>query len=89
MKQDDDMDARRSGAYARQPIDETVDPPGDPVTAGLQRLFAAVAEEPIPDEFLTLLDEIDKRAAELPAERKGDMPRGDMPGGDSQTGEAQ
>lgn len=89
MKQDDDMDARRTGALARQPIEDTGEPPGDPVTAGLQRLFAAVAEEPIPDEFLTLLDEIDKRAGELPAARKEDMPRGDMPGGDSQTGEAQ
>lgn len=67
MKQDDDMDARRTGAYARQPISETPEPPGDPVTAGLQRLFAAVAEEPIPSEFLSLLDEIEKRAAELPA----------------------
>ena len=66
MKQDDDMDARRTGAYARQPIGETPDPPGDPVTAGLQRLFAAVAEEPIPDEFLALLDEIEKRAADVP-----------------------
>nr|WP_310522988.1 NepR family anti-sigma factor [Polymorphobacter sp.] len=36
---------------------------GDPVTAGLQRLFASIADEPIPEDFLRLLDEIEARAA--------------------------
>ena len=31
----------------------------DPVTAGLKQLFAAVESEPIPDDFMRLLDEID------------------------------
>lgn len=59
MKQDDAMDAgmehnalRREAPVAGKP---------DPVTTGLQRLFAAIADEPIPDEFLKLLDEIDSR----------------------------
>lgn len=36
----------------------------DAVTTGLQKLFAAIAEEPIPDDFLRLLDEIDARDQE-------------------------
>lgn len=31
----------------------------DPVTAGLKQMFAAIADEPIPDDFLRLLDEIE------------------------------
>ncbi len=31
----------------------------DSIAIGLQRLFASVAEEPIPDEFLELLNRID------------------------------
>ena len=31
----------------------------DSVTAGLQRMFASIADEPIPDDFLRLLDSID------------------------------
>ncbi len=38
---------------------------GDSVTSGLQRMFAAIADEPIPDEFFRLLDAID-------AQRKDD-----------------
>ena len=34
----------------------------DPVTTGLQQLFAAIADEPIPDDFLKLLDEIEARS---------------------------
>ena len=42
---------------------------GDPVTAGLQQMFAAVAAEPIPDDFMRLLDEIEAGLAKGP---KGD-----------------
>jgi hypothetical protein len=31
----------------------------DPITVGLQHLFAAVIEEPIPDDFMALLDRIE------------------------------
>lgn len=34
-------------------------PGSDPVTAGLRQMFAAIADEPIPDDFLRLLDEIE------------------------------
>ena len=34
----------------------------DAVTTGLQQLFASIAEEPIPDDFLKLLDEIEARS---------------------------
>lgn len=34
----------------------------DPVTAGLQQLFASIEDEPIPDDFLRLLDEIEARS---------------------------
>lgn len=43
-------------------------PPPDIVTTGLRQLFASVAEEPIPDDFLRLLDEIDASAAGSPKE---------------------
>lgn len=31
----------------------------DPIAIGLQHLFASVADEPVPDEFLKLLDRIE------------------------------
>ena len=31
----------------------------DPIAASLQQLFAPIAAEPIPDEFMALLDRID------------------------------
>lgn len=33
----------------------------DPIAIGLQQLFATVADEPVPAEFLDLLDRIDAR----------------------------
>ncbi|KPF64163.1 hypothetical protein IP88_13940 [alpha proteobacterium AAP81b] len=59
------MDARRGGAVARQQISEPVGSGGDPVTTGLQRLFASFEDEPIPEDFLRLLDEIEARGAEV------------------------
>ncbi len=44
----------------------------DPVTAGLQQLFASIENEPIPDDFLRLLDEI-----EASSKRAGEPPVGD------------
>lgn len=40
----------------------------DPIAIGLQHLFASVAEEPIPDEFLELLSRIDGGGQAKPAE---------------------
>lgn len=56
MKQDDPMNLQPRDAVRTNPP-----APGDPVTQGLQRLFASIADEPIPEDFLRLLDEIDAR----------------------------
>lgn len=43
----------------------------DPVTAALQQLHQAVANEEVPDDFLRILDEIDaKIAAAKPATKQ-------------------
>ena len=47
----------------------------DPITVGLQHLFAAVAEEPVPDDFMALLDRIE--AAEREREPKTPPNAGD------------
>lgn len=61
------MDARRREAIAPQITPGMPDAPsGDPVTAGLRQMFDVIAQEPIPDDFLRLLDEIDARASEIP-----------------------
>lgn len=44
----------------------------DPIAAGLRRLFSAIADEPIPDEFMALLDRIDAGGQE-PREPDGKM----------------
>ncbi len=62
------MDARRREATARQILPGAPDAPaGDPVTAGLRHMFDLIAQEPIPEDFLRLLDEIDARASEMPS----------------------
>lgn len=33
----------------------------DPITTALRRLYQDVAAEPVPDEFLKLIDELDAR----------------------------
>lgn len=65
MEQDEPMHTQRRGALSQAgPIpDPSPAPIGDPVTAGLQQLFASIADEPIPEDFLRLLDEIEARAA--------------------------
>lgn len=65
-EQDNTMDAVFTGAALRavgRPPGSTRRTGPDPVTSGLQRMFAAIEDEPIPDDFLRLLDEIDARAA--------------------------
>ena len=60
------MDVRPDGAAARNgsaTLHPAITMVGDPITTGLQQMFAAIADEPIPDEFLRLLDEIDAKAA--------------------------
>lgn len=64
------------------PANRTTVPPAkngaDPIATGLQQLFAPLAAEPIPDEFMALLDQIDARsrvadAASLPKSTSGEV----------------
>ncbi len=41
-----------------------VDPDFDPISAALRQMHNGVASEPVPDEFLLLLDQLDARMAE-------------------------
>lgn len=43
------------------------DASADPIAAGLRRLLASVSEEPVPDEFMRLLDELDSKRSGKPA----------------------
>lgn len=62
---DDEMSGKRrildGAADPRPPAPATARPNGkiDPIAIGLKQLFSAVADEPIPDEFMALLDRID------------------------------
>jgi hypothetical protein len=71
-----DDDNMRSASHRKQQTAETNSAPPvaskvDPIAVGLQQLFATVANEPVPDEFLALLDRIEaaerKRAADANA----------------------
>lgn len=61
------MDFNVSGGLDRGsvPMPAPGHPSRDVVTAGLQQLFASIADEPIPDDFLRLLDDIDASALRL------------------------
>jgi hypothetical protein len=41
-----------------------VDPDFDPISAALRQMHDGIAQEPVPDEFLALLDRLDARIAE-------------------------
>lgn len=53
---------RESKRQAR-PSGHKVDPAFDPITAALRQMHNEFASEPIPDDFMDLLDRIDKRFA--------------------------
>lgn len=42
-------------------------PDSDPISMGLRRLWANVESEDVPDDFFTLLDEIDNRRGDVEA----------------------
>lgn len=50
-----------TGATSRAPAPGTAGPAAgiDPISVGLQRLFESVADEPVPDDFMALLDRIE------------------------------
>jgi Anti-sigma factor NepR len=52
---------KRKGKRSAKAFVNEVDPLFDPVTAALRQMHDDVALEPIPDEFLILLDKIDAR----------------------------
>lgn len=41
-----------------------VDPDFDPISAALRQMHDGIAQEPVPDDFLALLDKLDERIAE-------------------------
>lgn len=45
------------------------EPEFDPIAAALRQMHEGVAKEPVPDEFLKLLDQLDERLAEKDAKR--------------------
>ena len=56
-----DIDGR--SARPRQNEKTTVPAPPDPVTIALKRIHDDVVDEPLPDDFLALLGEIDAKIA--------------------------
>lgn len=53
---DDRKDKRRKRAFVND-----ADPAFDPVTAALRQMHDSIAGEPIPDDFMELLDKIDAK----------------------------
>lgn len=49
------------GKQRLNPIGEEMNPEFDPLTAALRQMHDSVANEPIPDDFLDLLDMIDAK----------------------------
>ncbi len=76
MTQDDEMDARRREELAAtRKTGASRSPEVDQVTAGLKYMLSAIAEEPIPEEFLRLLDAIEAREADAQLEIGGGTDR--------------
>lgn len=42
----------------------SVEPDFDPISAALRQMHDGIAKEPVPDDFLKLLDELEERIAE-------------------------
>lgn len=53
----------RDGKRQAKVFESKVDPAFDPITAALRQMHDEFANEPIPDDFMDLLDRIDKRFA--------------------------
>lgn len=51
----------RKGRQTSRVMKNRLDPAFDPITAALRQMHDGVTNEPIPDDFLRLLDEIDDR----------------------------
>ncbi len=55
--------SERKGKTPGKAFENKVDPAFDPITAALRQMHDEVASEPIPDDFMRLMDEIDARAS--------------------------
>ena len=55
--------SERKSKNSGKAFENKVDPAFDPITAALRQMHDDVANEPIPDDFMRLLDEIDARAS--------------------------
>lgn len=53
-------DARKTQPTAKAASLRVLPNVQDPISAGLKALWAAMEDEPVPDDFLALLDRIDK-----------------------------
>jgi hypothetical protein len=63
MHMERDLMNDKNGKRPRRSFINKVDPAFDPITAALRQMHDGIAGEPIPDDFLKLLDEIDERIA--------------------------
>lgn len=59
-------------AISPRPTRATTRP--DPISAGLRALWASLEEEPVPDDFLALLDRMDEAEAPPPGPGGGPNP---------------
>jgi Anti-sigma factor NepR len=59
-----DLMQDRKGKNPNKSFENKVDPAFDPITAALRQMHDRVANEPIPDDFMRLLDQIDAKVME-------------------------
>lgn len=45
-------------------FENAVEPDFDPIAAALRQMHDGIASEPVPDDFLSLLDQLEERMAE-------------------------
>jgi len=60
------FDKPKSGKADPKPMSfvNAVDPEFDPIAAALRQMHDGIAQEPVPDDFLKLLDQLDDRLAD-------------------------
>lgn len=59
-------DNSKSGKVDPKPMRfvNAVDPEFDPIAAALRQMHDGIAQEPVPDDFLKLLDQLDERLSD-------------------------
>lgn len=56
-----DGEGQLSSNTGKRRAGEAMDPEFDPLTAALRQMHDSIANEPVPDDFLDLLDQIDAK----------------------------